>query len=160
VFSCSAGCGLASGDGCFQCCADRPDRDIVKVEARASTPIAGFQRPQAELLGCNLQPTFLFAEVEVVATYELFNINRSKLENLIHRIFGPARFDVEILDRFGRPVVPREWFMVPLFMIDDPASFKVVSPSQRLKIIRRAGLAQVPKYDASCAVSTCAQPFS
>jgi hypothetical protein len=55
VFSCSAGCGLASGDGCFQCCADRPDRDIVKVEARASTPIAGFQRPQAELLGCNLQ---------------------------------------------------------------------------------------------------------
>jgi hypothetical protein len=66
-----------------------------------------------------MQPTFLFAEVEVVATYELFNINRSKLENLIHRIFGPARFDVEILDRFGRPVVPREWFMVPLFVIDE-----------------------------------------
>jgi hypothetical protein len=59
------------------------------------------------------------ADVEVVATYELFNINRSKLENLIHRIFEPARFEIEIRDRFGRPVVPREWFMVPLFVVDE-----------------------------------------
>lgn len=71
------------------------------------------------IAGANMQPTFLLADVEVVATYELFNINRSKLENLIHRIFEPARFDVEILDRFGRAVVPREWFMVPLFVIDE-----------------------------------------
>jgi hypothetical protein len=71
------------------------------------------------IAGARLQPTFLLADVEVVATYELFNINRTKLENLIHRIFEPARFDVEILDRFGRPVVPREWFMVPLFLIDE-----------------------------------------
>lgn len=71
------------------------------------------------IAGARLQPTFLMADVEVVATYELFNINRSKLENLIHRIFEPARFDVEIRDRFGRPVVPREWFMVPLFVIDE-----------------------------------------
>ena len=71
------------------------------------------------IAGARLQPTFLLADVEVVATYELFNINRTKLENLIHRIFEPARFDVEILDRFGRPVVPREWFMVPLFVINE-----------------------------------------
>lgn len=71
------------------------------------------------IAGASMQPTFLLAAVEIVATYELFNINRSKLENLIHRIFEPARFDVEILDRFGRPVVPREWFMVPLFVIDE-----------------------------------------
>jgi hypothetical protein len=71
------------------------------------------------IAGARLQPTFLMADVEVVATYELFNINRTKLENLIHRIFEPARYDVEIRDRFGRPVVPREWFMVPLFVIDE-----------------------------------------
>jgi hypothetical protein len=71
------------------------------------------------IAGARLQPTFLMADVEVVATYELFNINRSKLENLIHRIFEPARFEVEIRDRFGRPVVPQEWFMVPLFVIDE-----------------------------------------
>jgi superfamily II DNA or RNA helicase len=37
----------------------------------------------------------------------------------IHRIFGPARLDVEIKDRFGQPVVPREWFLVPLFVINE-----------------------------------------
>ena len=57
--------------------------------------------------------------VEIVATYELFNINRAKLENLIHRIFDTARLDIEIKDRFGNPVVPREWFLVPLFVIDE-----------------------------------------
>jgi hypothetical protein len=66
-----------------------------------------------------LDPTFLMADVEIVATYELFNINRTRLENLIHRIFGPARLDVEIKDRFGRPIIPREWFLVPLFVIDE-----------------------------------------
>lgn len=32
-------------------------------------------------------PTFLMSDVEIVATYELFNINRTKLEGLIHRVF-------------------------------------------------------------------------
>lgn len=64
------------------------------------------------------EPTYLFADVEVVATYKLFNINRSKLENLLHRFFAPARLDVEIPDRFGRKVRPREWFLLPLSVID------------------------------------------
>jgi hypothetical protein len=66
-----------------------------------------------------LDPTFLMADVDVVATYELFNVNRARLETLIHRIFDPARLDIEIKDRFGNPVVPREWFLVPLFVIDE-----------------------------------------
>ena len=63
--------------------------------------------------------TFLLADVEIVATYELFNINRTKLENLIHKFFDAARLEIEIKDRFGNPVVPREWFLVPLFAIDE-----------------------------------------
>ena len=59
------------------------------------------------------------ADVEIVASYELYNINRSKLENLIHRIFEHARLEIEIMDRFGRPTVPREWFLVPLFVIKE-----------------------------------------
>ena len=74
---------------------------------------------EKRIAGAHLQPTFLMSNVEVVATYELYNINRSKLENLIHRIFEPARLEIEIMDRFGRPVVPREWFRVPLFVIND-----------------------------------------
>jgi hypothetical protein len=66
-----------------------------------------------------LDPTFLLADVEVVATYELFNINRTRLENLIHKIFCNARLNIEIKDRFGQPVMPREWFLVPLYVIDE-----------------------------------------
>ena len=66
-----------------------------------------------------LDPTFLMAPVEIVATYELYNINRTKLENIIHRVFDPARLDIEIKDRFGNPVVPREWFLVPIFVVDE-----------------------------------------
>ncbi|EEX08739.1 Sea11 [Ruegeria lacuscaerulensis ITI-1157] len=74
---------------------------------------------EKRIAGAQLQPTFLMANVEIVATYELYNINRTKLENLIHRIFEPARLQIEIMDRFGRPVVPREWFLVPLFAINE-----------------------------------------
>jgi hypothetical protein len=71
------------------------------------------------IANARLDATFLLADVEVVATYRLFNINRSKLENIIHKVFSPARLDVAIADRFGNPVVPREWFLVPLFIIDE-----------------------------------------
>ena len=73
---------------------------------------------QDRISGAKLQPTFLMADVEIVATYKLYNVDRSKLERIIHRIFDPARLEIEIKDRFGNPVVPREWFMVPLHVID------------------------------------------
>jgi len=63
--------------------------------------------------------TYLLAEVEVVASYKLAEINRTKLENLFHRIFVPAQLDLTIHDRFGHPVRPHEWFLVPLHAIDE-----------------------------------------
>jgi hypothetical protein len=71
------------------------------------------------IAGARLEPTFLMADVEVVATYELFNINRTKLENLLHRVFANAQLDIEIQDRFGKPVSPREWFLVPFSVIEE-----------------------------------------
>jgi len=71
------------------------------------------------IANARLDPTFLMADVETVTTYELYNISRTRLENLIHRIFGTARLDIEIKDRFGQPIIPREWFLVPLFVIDE-----------------------------------------
>lgn len=63
--------------------------------------------------------TYLLADVEVIATYKLAGINRTKLENVFHRIFAPAQIDLTIHDRFGHPVKPREWFLVPLHVIDE-----------------------------------------
>lgn len=73
-------------------------------------------------------PTYLLADVEVVASYKLSGINRIKLENLFHRVFAAAQLDLIIQDRFGNPVKPREWFLVPLHIIDEVVK-KVVDGS-------------------------------
>lgn len=77
---------------------------------------------EKRIANAKLDPTFLMADVEVLATYELYNINRTKLENVIHKFFEAAKLDIQIMDRFGQPVVPREWFLVPLFAVDEAVS--------------------------------------
>jgi hypothetical protein len=74
---------------------------------------------EKRIVNAALDPTFLMAGVEIIATYRLFHINRSKLEKLIHRFFSAARLDLELKDRFGNPVRPQEWFLVPLPVIDE-----------------------------------------
>jgi hypothetical protein len=96
---------------------DHPDiaanRDIIHKIGVTNSSV------KQRIAGARREPTFLMADVEVVKTYELFNINRTKLENLLHRVFAAAQLDIEIKDRFGKPSMPREWFLVPLTVIDD-----------------------------------------
>ena len=74
---------------------------------------------ETRIAGAEKDATYLLADVEVVATYKLHNLNRTKLENVFHRLFGAAQLDLTIEDRFGHPVKPREWFLVPLHVIDE-----------------------------------------
>lgn len=74
---------------------------------------------EARIAGADKDATYLLADVEVVATYKLHNLNRTRLESLFHRVFGVAQLDLTIEDRFGHPVKPREWFLVPLHVIDE-----------------------------------------
>ena len=46
-------------------------------------------------------------------------MNRPRLEALIHRVLHRIRYDAQIADRFGKAVRPREWFLVPLPIIDE-----------------------------------------
>ena len=64
-------------------------------------------------------PTYLLADVEIIETFKLVNINRTKLEALLHKFFSNARLDLELKDRFGIAVQPREWFLVPLEVIEE-----------------------------------------
>lgn len=70
---------------------------------------------------CNAEKdaTYLLAPVEVVATWKLANIRRFKFEQTIHRIFASAQLQLRLPDRFGIPVEPREWFVVPLPVINE-----------------------------------------
>jgi hypothetical protein len=70
-------------------------------------------------LNAKKDPTFLLAEVELVGEVKLSNINRVKLEALLHRFFAEARLDLTLKDRFGEEIVPREWFVVPLPVINE-----------------------------------------
>jgi T5orf172 domain len=74
---------------------------------------------ETRIANAEYDATYLLADVEVIATYKLAGINRTKLETLFHRIFAPAQIDLVIHDRFGHPVRPREWFLVPLHVIDE-----------------------------------------
>lgn len=74
---------------------------------------------ETRIAGAEKEATYLLAAVEVVATYKLHNLDRVKMENLFHRIFSNAQIDISIDDRFGSPVKPREWFLVPLQVIDE-----------------------------------------
>ncbi|WP_295544324.1 GIY-YIG nuclease family protein [uncultured Thiohalocapsa sp.] len=74
---------------------------------------------EARIVNAEHDATYLLAAVEVVATYRLAGINRTRMEKLFHRLFEPAKLDITINDRFGHPVQPREWFLVPLFVIEE-----------------------------------------
>ncbi len=62
-------------------------------------------------------PTFLMADVEIIETYKLANVERSGVERLLHRFFAAARLDLHLKDRFGDGIEPKEWFLVPLPVI-------------------------------------------
>lgn len=89
------------------------NREIVHKIGVTSTSI------EKRIAGTDKDPTFLMAGVTLVATYDLFSINRNKLEKLIHRFFSPARLKIEIKDRFGKAVIPQEWFIVPIECIEE-----------------------------------------
>lgn len=88
-------------------------RELIHKIGVTGQPVA------SRIANARNDPTFLLADVEIVAEYKLYNINRSKLEGLIHRALAPARLDLSAGDRFGRSVQPREWFLVPLAAINE-----------------------------------------
>ena len=114
-----------TGDG------DQASGTIYVLRSNSDNPVVAANREILHKIGvtggsverrianAKLDPTFLMANVEIVATYELYNVNRAKIETLIHKVFGSARLDVEIKDRFGKPIVPKEWFLAPLLAVDE-----------------------------------------
>lgn len=64
------------------------------------------------------EPTYLMADVEVVAEYLTYDLNPQKLELLLHTLFAEACLNLDIFDGEGRRHSPREWFVVPLSVID------------------------------------------
>ncbi len=52
---------------------------------------------KSRIAGAKKDPTYLLSDVEIVATFKLANINRKRLEALLHKFFGGARLDLDRL---------------------------------------------------------------
>ena len=64
------------------------------------------------------EPTYLMAPVALVSTFQCYNVNLPKLENLLHRFFDHAAAKVQVADAQGRYHSPKEWFSVPIGSIE------------------------------------------
>lgn len=64
------------------------------------------------------EPTYLMAPVKIVATYKVVNMHSQKFENLVHQLLKAVQFHVTVVDNNGLSHEPKEWFVVPLEIVD------------------------------------------
>lgn len=64
------------------------------------------------------EPTYLMAPVKLVSAFRTYNMNTQKFEQLLHNFFGKVCLNFDIYDDKGRRHSPREWFLVPLDIIE------------------------------------------
>jgi len=76
------------------------------------------QPTEKRILNAAKEPTYLMADVQVVAEFQTFNLNPQKLEHLLHRFFTEACVEFEVFDADGKKHFPREWFIAPLDVIE------------------------------------------
>lgn len=104
----------------------------------------GFSRGPVEkrIARAEHEPTYLMAPVEVIATYRTYNLKTSALEHLMHRVFSDVRLRVSQVGKDGRVYEPSEWYVVPLFVID-----------QAIELITSGDIVEY-EYDAGARVLT------
>jgi hypothetical protein len=64
------------------------------------------------------EPTYLMAPVVIKGAWKCYNLNPQKLEQLLHNFFGKTCLNIDIFDLNGKRHTPREWFIVPLEIIE------------------------------------------
>lgn len=64
------------------------------------------------------EPTYLMAPVKIIETYKIVNMNSHIFETILHRLFDAVNFKVNITDSKGRVHHPKEWFVVPLNILN------------------------------------------
>jgi hypothetical protein len=92
------------------------DPNIVALKGRLYK--IGFTTHAVEkrLADVEKDPTFLCAPVQIRATFET-NFSPKKLEQLLHQFFAHANLQIDVV--LGRNVQPKEWFVVPLELVEE-----------------------------------------
>ena len=71
------------------------------------------------------EPTYLMADVAVVTIFQTFNLNPQKLEGLLHTFFAESCLSIDVYDGERYRHAPREWFIVPLHVIETTAQLLI-----------------------------------
>ena len=69
---------------------------------------------ESRIANAKNEPTYLCADVEVVATWKVYNVKSSTFEALIHKLFAPVQLQVTVDGHR-----PQEWFIVPFKVIEE-----------------------------------------
>lgn len=69
---------------------------------------------ESRIANAKSEPTYLCADVEIVATWKVYNVKSSTFEALIHKLFASVQLQVTVDGRR-----PQEWFMVPFRVIEE-----------------------------------------
>lgn len=65
------------------------------------------------------EPTYLMAPVKLLRSIRCFNLDPHELESQLHTFFADGNLDIEVTDESGIIHRPKEWFQVPLPIIDE-----------------------------------------
>lgn len=69
---------------------------------------------ESRIANAKNEPTYLCADVEVVATWKVYNVKSSTFEALIHKLFASVQLQVAVDGHR-----PKEWFIVPFKVIEE-----------------------------------------
>lgn len=89
------------------------DRQNLYKIGFSSTPV------EERIKNAKNEATYLYADVAIVETYQIYNLNAKKFEQLIHRVFATACLDIEFDTKDNLRLNPREWFIVPRNVIEE-----------------------------------------
>lgn len=109
-----------------------------KIRGVANLYKIGYSKIPVEerIKNARLEPTYLMADVRIVMAYQCYNMNPQKLEQLLHTFFGSSCLEVDVFDKDCRRHTPREWFIAPLYIIE-----------QAIQLIRTGEVVKY-RYDA------------
>ena len=90
----------------------RQDKNIFKIGCTKTSVSERIKNAKNEA-------TYLFADVEIVATYRCYNVSSMEVEQSIHTFLDAVRLDISIPEENGTIARPKEWFRVSLPVIDE-----------------------------------------
>ena len=85
--------------------------DLYKI-GFTTTPL------EARIANAKNEPTYLCADVKVVATWRVYNVKSSTFEALIHKLFADVQLQVTVDGK-----KPQEWFVVPFNVIEQAVTY-------------------------------------